>query len=440
MSPDFTTHPIAAETVERLAADGLRFGLVDTADIAAFDAWLQADTRGFHGERFDAAKLAELREMFGRRRTTGVWDASSVERSLPIATVNSWPVPLTVPGARDVAAWAISSVTVAPTHRRRGIARALLETELRTASDLGVPVAVLTVSESTIYERFGFAPAVVTADLAIDTHRATWTGPVVDGRVHFVPLDELKPWAESFFERERLAVPGAIQPWEHMWNRIIPTSGEGAEKNKALRGVRYHDENGEPQGFAVYTVKDTSDRFSHHTLELGYLQAATDEAYAGLWRYLLEVDLVHEITAPLRPLAEALPWMVSDFRAVRTRAVTDHLWVRVLDVRAALEARSYAAPGRFALRVTDPLGYAEGLFLLEVAADGRGRVTSIETVPDDAASLSLQAAGLGALYFGGVGAATLVAAGRIGEHTPGAAVALDASLRPAVTPWLSFWF
>ena len=437
---DFTTHPLPADIVDRLAADGLRFGLVDTTDIAAFDAWLQADTRGFHGERFDAAKLAELREMFAHRRTTGVWDAASVEAETPVATVNSWPVPLTVPGGRDVASWAISSVTVAPTHRRRGIARALLETELRTAHDLGIPVAVLTVSESTIYGRFGFAPAVFTSHLSIDSHRATWTGPVVDGRVHFVPLDELKGWAESFFERERLGTPGAIQPWEHMWDRIIPTTGEGAEKNKGLRGVRYHDANGEPQGFAVYTVKDTADRFSHHTLELGYLQAATPDAYAGLWRYLLEVDLVHEITAPLRPLGEPVPWMVSDHRAVRTRAVTDHLWVRVLDVPAALEARGYAAPGRFALQVTDQLGYTEGLFLLEVAADGSGRATPIETVPADAASIALSVNELGALLLGGVAATTLAAAGRIDELTPGAATALDASFRSPVTPWLSFWF
>ena len=56
--------------------------------------------------------------------------------------------------------WAISMVTVAATHRRRGIARGLLEGELRAAASAGVPMAGLTVTEATIYGRYGFGPAV----------------------------------------------------------------------------------------------------------------------------------------------------------------------------------------------------------------------------------------------------------------------------------------
>lgn len=439
MSTDFTTTPLDPAAVERLAGDGLRFALVDTSDVAAFDTWLEADMRGFHGERLSTARRAEMREAFGYRRTTGVWDASSADPGSPVATVNSWPVALTVPGGRDVQSWAISSVTVAPTHRRRGIARTLLETELHTAAALDVPLAILTVSESTIYGRFGFAPATFGSTLKVDTTRAHWAGPAVDGRVHFVPLEALAEWAPSFFERVRLDSPGAIEPWETMWNRIIPTTGETAEKAKGLRGVRYDDANGEPQGFAVYTVKE-NDRFSHHELDLAYLLTATDDAYAGLWRFLLEIDLVSSITAHLRPVGEPLPFMVSDYRAVQTTAVEDHLWVRILDVPRSLEARSYAAPGRFALQVTDSLGYAAGTFMLTVTGEGSATVAKTDEIPDDAAAAALGINELGALYLGGVSARTLTAAGRVTELTPGAADALDSTFRSPATAWQSFWF
>ena len=137
----------------RLEERGLLYGLVDTSDAASFDQWLQADVRAFHGGTLTDEQLGWWREGLAYRRTTGVWDDD-----LLVATTNAWPTAQTVPGGRTVESWAISSVGVAPTHRRRGVARALLEGELRTAAALGVPVAMLTVSEATLYGRYGFAP------------------------------------------------------------------------------------------------------------------------------------------------------------------------------------------------------------------------------------------------------------------------------------------
>src|SRR5690606_38343867 len=119
------------------------------------------------------------------QRTPAIWDNTPEGPGMPVATVGSWPSELSVPGSATIPAWAISAVTVSPTHRRRGIAKALLESELRTANALGFPVAALTVSESTIYSRFGFAPAALSADYSIDTRRAVWTGPAASGRLQF---------------------------------------------------------------------------------------------------------------------------------------------------------------------------------------------------------------------------------------------------------------
>jgi len=54
----------------------------------------------------------------------------------------------------------------------------------------------------------------------------------------------------------------------------------------------------------------------------------------------------------------------------------DHLWLRILDVARALQARGYDAPGRLVIEVTDRLGYTPGRFALRAAPDGTGTVTA----------------------------------------------------------------
>lgn len=440
MTSDYQSAPVDPASSSALAAQDLRLGLVDTADATGFNAWLRADSRGFHDTHPADDSLDAQREGAAYRRTTGVWDESIGEPELPVATVSSWPAALTVPGSTAVPAWAISAVTVSPTHRRRGIARALLESELRTADSLGVPLAMLTVSEATIYGRFGFAPAVMMADWKIDTRRAKWTGPIATGRVHFASPESLRDIAPAIVESTRLDSPGDMERWAALGDRLL---GIGPDKDRAkkLRLVRYDDADGEPQGFAAYTVTENGPDFSSHVLDVQYLAAATDDAYAGLWRYLIEMDLVETVTAPLRSVDEAFVWQISDYRAARTTVQRDHLWTRILDVAAALEARRYSAPGRIVLDVSDDLGFADELVLLEIGADGRASASPLSgEAPEDAAALSLSVADLSAIYLGGVTAASLVRAGRITELRPGSADATDAAFRSPVTPWLSIWF
>jgi predicted acetyltransferase len=436
----FLDAPIDPQSSESLATQGLAFGLVDTSDSTAFAAWLQAEARGFHGGVEPREVIDAQVDGLAYRRTTGVWDEKASDASAPVATVSSWSGPLTVPGGRTVDAWLISAVTVSPTHRRRGIARNLLESELRTAHSLGVPVAALTVSEATIYARYGFAPSVMAADYTIDTRRATWAGAAAHGRLQFITIDELLDQAPALLERVRLGSPGQVEPWPLLFRRILGLLGDGKEA-KSLRAVRYDDVAGTAQGFALYKVTESPTSMFGHTLDVVFQNSATDDAYAGLWRFLLEMDLVHEVTAKLRSVDEAFAWQVSDFRAVRRTTQRDHLWTRILDVEKALAARLYSAHGTIVLEITDPLGYAEGRFMLDIADDGRATVGPLlGDVPDNAAHIALGVNELGALYLGGVSAVTLTRSGRITELREGSASAVDASFRSAVTPWLSIWF
>lgn len=437
-SSAFKLAPVDAQSAEILAASGLRLGLVDSDDSAAFSRWRQVESRGFHMAEQSAETLEADRQGVGYRRITGVWD--NVDDTAPVGTAASWPNPLTVPGGRAIESWAISDVTVSPTHRRKGIARALLEAELRTAASLGVPMAMLTVSESTIYGRFGFAPAVASTNLTINSHRAKWTGPATSGSLRFVPLDEMVDQAAALFERSRLSSPGEIVVWDARWKQMLGQQGDDKESAKNVRAVRFDDADGVAQGFALYVVKGVDGDFAEHSLDVNYLCAVTDEAYAALWRYLLEVDLVREVRAGLRSVDEPLLWQVSDVRGVKVEW-HDHLWLRVLDVAATLEARAYSAPGQVVFEVSDSLGFAEGRFLLEVDADGNGSVAEFDgRVPDGAAAVSLSVNELSAIYLGGITAHSLARAGRIRELSPGAADAVDAAFRSPRTPWLSVWF
>jgi len=430
MGNDYLDLPIDPTSRERLAADGLRLELLDTSDQQAYAAWYRAEARGFHDGAPTDEAIEQRRGYVAGRRRTGVWDDTNAEPAEPVATTEVWPADLTVPGKRSVPSWAISAVTVAPTHRRRGVARALLEAELRTAQAYGAPIATLTVSESTIYGRFGFGPAALARDLTIDTRRARWTGPQPNGRVHFVPGQRLLEEGLALVERVRLSTPGQIAYDGILWDRQLGLM-IGDEDAKKQRFVRYDDEAGKMQGFASYKLTENADDFTQHRLDLLHLVTATDDAYAALWRFVLEMDLVSEVKAHLRPVDEPVRWMVSDFRAVRV-AELDHLWIRILDVPAALSARSYAAPGRLAFGVSDPFGACEGTWAIEV--DGSGNATVTPT--DEPADVSMDAEGLAAIYLGGVSPLMLAAAGRMS----GDVATLEAMFRSPVAPWLSIWF
>lgn len=440
MTSDFLDFPIDSDSSEALHSDGLRLGLVNTTDTAAFDAWLFAESRGFHEPQAPPELISEQRAGLAHRRSTGVWDDTALDAGVPVATVSSWPTELTVPGEMRLPAWAISAVTVSPTHRRRGIARALVQSELRNAQKQGMPLAMLTVSEATIYGRFGFAPAAMSADLSIDAGRAGWMPPPAPGRVQFVTAERLYDEGMAVMQRARGAIPGSVEMHSFLWKHKLGLIGEKVSARE-LRFIRYEDADGTPQGFAIYKVSDNGPHHAAQGLDLQYLVSVTDDAYAELWRFLLQLDLVGTVKAPLRSVDEPLAWQVADSRAVTTTERRDHLWVRILDVKAALEARRFSAPGRMLLDVRDPLGFADGPILLDIDDEGKATVTPAPTeATADVASLSLTVNELGALYLGGVSAVTLVRAGRITERRAGSAVLADASFRSSVSPWQSFWF
>lgn len=436
---DFDSLPLDQISSTELAKQDLRLGKADLTTDHAFGQWLGAVSRGFLDTRSTPEVIAARRITAGERRNCGVWDASVAEPTIPVATISGWHTELTVPGRRSLPAWAITAVTVSPTHRRRGIARHLLGAELRTAQALGLPVAILTVSESTIYSRWGFAPAAMTADWTISTDRVRWAGPTVPGAVHFVEREWLLEHGLPLVEKVRLETPGQTEFHGVLWERLLAIGDDAAAR--ALRFVRYNDANGVFQGFAVYRVLVEETQNLRSIVEVKFLVTASPDAYSALWRFFVEMDLIGEIRIPLRPIDEPVRWQLDDYRAMSKKAERDHLWIRILDFRAAITGRRYHSAAYLVFEVADDLGFANGRYLVTISAEGTADVSAFDgDIPDDAHAVALGIGELSAIYLGGVSPVTLARAGRITELTPGAADVVERTFRSTTTPWLSIWF
>ncbi|MGN6325489.1 GNAT family N-acetyltransferase [Pseudolysinimonas sp.] len=386
--------PIDEQAAAKLAANGYELRVVDSADREAVDRYLQAEARGFFGPVMTRESLdAHAAEFTTNRRLTAVYDPEGADPLTPIATSNSWIGPLTIPGG-EIPAWAISGVTTAQTHRRRGIQRQIIEAELRTAHRLGVAIAMLTVSESSIYGRYGFGVAALAAEYRIRTRGLAWTGPVPAGRLDYIPVRRWRDQAPALFEQLRLRAAGQVAPFGMRWDQVAGFQSRKGDTSDERRAVQYRDESGELRGMAIYTVSEDPDDFTAHRVAVLNVIAASDDAYAAIWRFFVEMDLVATVTYDLGAVDEPMRWMVSDFRAVEVKPFDMH-YLRVLDAATVLGSRSYETDGEAAFRVIDDLGIASGSYALTVSG-GRGAVSDAAEPADPIEVAELGAAIVGA--------------------------------------------
>lgn len=431
-APDAREIPVDPDSAERLRAIGLDYRLIDAEDEASADVFLRAEARGFLDPEPTDDALEFDRAAIAMRRNVGVFEEDAARGAWPVATVNSWVTPLTVPGG-EIPMWAVSAVTVAGTHRRRGIARALMEGELRAAVAAGVPIAGLTASEATLYSRYGFSVAVPVSRMRVNTRRAGWGVSTPTGRIEYIERPRLASDLGAMHERARLRRPGQIAGWPTRWERmagLAPNDSKGA----SVRGVRYVDEAGEMRGVMAYTLAEASPGFRFE-LSVRQLSAETPDALRALWRFALQHDLVDVVSAELRPVDDPLPLLVADQRGIE-QTVHDHGWLRILDVPAVLSARTYAGDVDVVISVTDPLDLAAGTWRLTAAAGERG---ALEEIPDAAPDIALGISELSAAYLGGVGLTLLADAGRVGGDETRIA-ALSRALRADRAPFLSIWY
>ncbi|WP_225627121.1 GNAT family N-acetyltransferase [Streptomyces werraensis] len=401
-------------------------------DESEFADWSRAMNIGFLREPTLGEDLLEARRaQFVPGRTVGAFDDGRC-----VATFRSFAQELTVAGGAAVPADAVTNVTVSPTHRRRGLLTRMMAQDLAAAKERGDVVATLIAAEYPIYGRYGFGPATWTTEWTIDVPRAgldpRWAGPEDGGRIDLVDAEDVRKLGPELHERLRRSQPGAVSRDELWWQLATGAVRFHATFHEPFHVV-HRSAAGEVQGMAAYTTDDTwgDAKQPLNTAKVKWLIGVTPAAERALWRYLCSIDWVVRVKSGYRAPDDLLPHVLPDPRAAAVTTQADWLWVRILDVVRALEARTYEAAGALVLEVADAGGLAGGRYRLEASADGAGTCAPTTDNPD----LSLDVADLATLWLGDESAVRLAALGRVREERAGAARQADALLRTSRRPW-----
>ena len=308
-----------------------------------------------------------------------VWGARDGGRW--VATLRTEARTLTVPGPGTATAVldvdAVTNVTVAATHTRRGLLRGMLGASLAAAHARGDALSVLIAAEWPIYGRFGYAPATLAADYTL---RRMLPGSRVTGdvtRVRQVERDEFAAIAPAVFEAARRDRAGQIDRAGTWYGRQLG-EGDFAPSPSLPVNLMVHQGDNGPDGVLGWTPGggDFSLIPPFSSLSATWFSAAGDDAYRDLWAYLTAIDLISEITLENRPVDEPVRWLLPDARTLVTTEVTDLLWIRLLDVPAALSARGYATAGDLVIEVQDEDigGVTAGRYRLVAGEHGAARL------------------------------------------------------------------
>lgn len=377
----------------------------------------------YFGAERDAARGEQFSRILPFERLHAALDAGAV-----VGGAGAFPFELTVPGG-PVPCAGVSVVGVLPTHRRRGILTKLMRTQLADARERGEPLAALWASEETIYGRFGYGLASLDAMMRAPRVDASLHPELPQaGSVRLVDGEEARRVIPRVYERVRRRSPGFVSRSPDWWE--VKTLNDDPSRRRGA-GVLEHallELDGKPAGYALYRIRfDFED--AANTSKVHVLEAVGDSAVATreIWRFLLAIDWVQEIRCDLLPVDHPLLLLAQRPNRLGWK-VFDGLWLRLVDVDAALRSRAYASSGRATLEVTSDPQFPDntGTWTIEGGSVGRS-----SRRPD----VRLDVQGLGSAFLGGFSFARLAAAGRAEEVARGGLARADALFRVDAAPY-----
>ena len=409
--------------------------LIDASERSPeLEAWIRAVSLGFLSgdsspEQIDkqveflAADAGRVRAVTYARHS----DAAHVPGALtaPLSTFLSWDNTINTGGGHLEPANFITDVTVRQTARRRGLLRSMMLTDLAEAKDRGQSLAALTVTEATIYGRFGFGVSMMHESYELDTSQGFALRSQPGGSI--VQLEPTAPetsalWQQTFaaWHRAHRGSHGASAAHESM---VFGTfDWDSGNIDRKVRAVAHLDDAGRVDGILTYKIKDQDE------LQVIELVALDAQAELALWAFIGHHDIVTKATFRRGDPNGPLRWGLVDARRLKSTEVRDAMWTRVLDVPAALRARQFEQDGELTISVEDPLGLAGGTVHLLV------RERQVQAEPSTAEpDLVLGIEAFSSLYLGGLSARVLAAAGRI-QGSAGAVARFDDLFRVAEAP------
>lgn len=329
-----------------------------------------------------------------------------------VASAGAFTHTLAVPGG-VVPAAAVFGVGVLPSHRRRGILTKLQETQLEDARRRGEHLAYLWASEGPIYRRFGYGMASRTMRVTIQTKNGGLCGQQNrSGTLRLLDRAECYERIGPIYNRAWRNYPGLILRSEDWWRLTRLGTPD-------LYQVVWED-----SAYALYLVKMDTASVSG---EIEVVEAISEsiEGYRQIWRYLLDMDLMTTVSAANLPVDHPLVLMIEDPLKVKSQ-IHCGIWIRIIDVQAALRARALGAESVL-IQVVDKLfPHNEGIW--RVGADG---VSRADTAPE----LVLDVGDLGSVYLGGFTFANLASSGRLCERVPGSVGKADRIFSWHCKPW-----
>ena len=407
-----------------------------SADPETLRAFLQPVAIAFGDDYTD--EMFELdRQLFEMDRLVGAVDGDTW-----VGGATGESRRLTVPGGAEVRAAALSGVGVLPTHRRRGILTGLMRWILDQAAERGEPVSVLHASEGAIYPHFGYGMGTLQGSIDADRSAFRFSQPAEPlGRVRLVDVDEGMRTIPAIFDQVRAGRPGEVSRPPSVWRLQLLSDNSWRRAAMGPKSNAVLTVNGEPRGYAFYRVKaEWGDRGPKNTLHVLEVTALDPAAERALWEWLVGIDLVTQVKAwRVPPVHNPLLLQVAEPQRLGL-TIRDGVWLRLVDLRAALEARTYDGPGRLTLDVTDAfLPSNAGRWTVDVP-DDRGVASVMPAAAGVAPDVALDIADLATVYLGAFTFADLVRAGRARECREGAAAAADTLFTAAGAPWCSTMF
>ncbi|WP_405999981.1 GNAT family N-acetyltransferase [Streptomyces sp. NBC_00829] len=403
-----------------------------TVTESEYPDWLRALATGFlRSPVISDEEVAQRLAHTDLARVRGAFDDGRC-----VATYRSFAQRLTVVGGASVEANAVSNVTVSPTHRRRGLLSRMITEDLTEAKERGDALATLIAAEYPIYGRYGFGPVAWTTEWAVDVPRTgldpRWSGPADGGRIDLVDGEDVRKFGPELHTRFAARQPGAVSRDERWWQLNTGQAQLPGDPWKEPFYAVYRSPSGEIEGLIAYRSDDNwgDAKQPLDTASVSELLALTPAAERALWHFVCSVDWITTVKSGYRAPDDLLPLLLPDRRAARILTHADFLWVRILDVVRALEARTYGMSATLVLDIRDTAGLASGRFRLDTSPEGGSCVPTSES-PD----LTLDVGELGALYLGDESAVRLAALGLVDEGAAGAAGVVDGVFRTSRRPW-----
>ncbi len=363
-------------------------------------------------------------ELFEIDRTFAAFDGEDI-----IGTGGAFSFQLTVPGAATVGMGGTTIITTQPTHRRRGVLRSMMDYHLDEVAGQDEPLAGLWASESAIYSRFGFGIATERIEMKMDAPMISFREHRGLGSVKLLEAEAAEPVMRELYEAVRLSRPGMLSRSDTIWRHSVMWDPSHRRRSRSARRYAVAYDGEDPVGYATYRQKEKWEDFPEGEISVIEIIATTDEAHEALWHYLTTIDLFPKVVWWNAPIDDPLPERVTYPRRVR-RKVEDSLWLRILDVPAALEARRYEMDGTATFAVADEYRPdTAGTYRLEVS-DGVAQCRRVAAEPE----VEFDVDTLGSVYLGAPFLLSLAAAGRV-RGAPEAVRRMHRMFRTDVAPW-----